>query len=349
MPLTVLPAYGLNDAALKAEPVGNGLIHRTWKIISPDKEYILQQVNHRVFKEPETIAGNIGLLAAYLKQYYPEYSFIAPLADMSGNVLVYREGKGYFRLFPFVRGSFTINVVETPQQAQEAALQFGLFTRLLSRFETRQLKNTIPFFHDLTLRYQQFMTALENGNKRRLAAAASLIEKLDASADIVAEFSRIKSNPDFKLRVTHHDTKINNVLFDGNGKGICIIDLDTVMPGYFISDVGDMMRTCLSPVSEEEKDFSKIRVREEFYTAIVQGYYSQMKNELTATEKKSFFYAGKFMIYMQALRFLTDYLNDDSYYGAGYPDHNLVRAGNQATLLERLMDKETVLGALQLP
>jgi hypothetical protein len=117
-----------------------------------------------------------------------------------------------------------------------------------------------------------------------------------------------------------------------------VIDLDTVMPGHFISDVGDMMRTYLSPVSEEEKDFAKIEVREDFYQAIVNGYYNEMKDILTETEKRYFFYAGKFMIYMQAIRFLTDYLNNDVYYGSRYPGHNLIRAGNQAVLLQRLLD-----------
>ena len=132
-------------------------------------------------------------------------------------------------------------------------------------------------------------------------------------------------------------------MFDKEGKGLCVIDLDTVMPGYFISDVGDMMRTYLSPVSEEERDFSKIIVRDEFYKAIVQGYFNEMKGELTDTEKNYFFYAGKFMIYMQALRFLTDHLNGDIYYGAKYPGQNFIRAQNQLVLLERLMEKKEAL------
>jgi Ser/Thr protein kinase RdoA (MazF antagonist) len=163
---------------------------------------------------------------------------------------------------------------------------------------------------------------------------------LASHVDIATEYGYIKSNPEFKLRVTHHDTKISNVLFDADGKGLCVIDLDTVMPGYFISDVGDMMRTYLSPVSEEENEFGKIEVRDDFYKAIVQGYYNEMKDELTETEKKYFFYAGTFMIYMQALRFLTDYLNDDIYYGAKYPRHNFVRAKNQVVLLEQLLKKK---------
>jgi hypothetical protein len=130
------------------------------------------------------------------------------------------------------------------------------------------------------------------------------------------------------------------VLFDKNNKGLCVIDLDTVMPGYFISDVGDMMRTYLSPVSEEEKEFEKIIVRNDFFEAIIEGYGGEMNDELTTVEKDYFLFSGKFMIYMQALRFLTDYLNNDIYYGAKYEGHNLIRAKNQLTLLQRIIEME---------
>jgi len=340
---SVLPAYGLNKDSLKLEAFGSGLINNTWKVITPEKEYILQRVNHNVFKEPGDIANNISLIAEYLKQHHPEYNFVAPITYSNGEGMIYKKGEGFFRMFPFVAGSHSKDVVETPDQAYEAATQFGRFTRLLSGFDISQLKITIPFFHDLTFRYQQFLTALENGNKQRIHESDVLIKTLLEYADIVSDFGRIKSGTTFKLRVTHHDTKISNVLFDADGKGLCVIDLDTVMPGYFISDVGDMMRTYLCSVSEEEKDFSRIKVRDEFYKAIVKGYFTEMKDELTETEKNNFFYAGKFMIYMQAIRFLTDHFNNDEYYGAKYPGHNLVRAGNQAVLLQRLLEKEAAL------
>ncbi len=340
---SVLPAYGLKEESLKLEAFGSGLINNTWKVITPEKEYILQRVNHNVFKEPGDIANNIRLIAEYLKQHHPEYNFVAPITSSDGEGMIYQKGEGFFRMFPFVPGSHSKDVAETPEHACEAATQFGRFTRLLSGFDDSQLKITIPFFHDLTLRYQQFLTAFENGNKQRISESDVLIKKLAVHADIVSDFGRIKSDTAFKLRVTHHDTKISNVLFDADGNGLCVIDLDTVMPGYFISDVGDMMRTYLSPVSEEEMDFSRIKVRDEFYKAIVKGYFTEMKDELTDTEKKHFFYAGKFMIYMQAIRFLTDHFNNDAYYGAKYPGHNLVRAGNQEMLLQRLLEKEAVL------
>jgi Ser/Thr protein kinase RdoA (MazF antagonist) len=340
MSQSVLPAYGLNEESLKVESFGSGLINRTWKVTTKDKEYILQKLNHTVFEKPGSIAHNIRLIANYLQQHHPDYSFVAPLTSSEGDEMIYLKNEGFFRLFPFVADSHSKDVVETAGEAFEAALHFGRFTKLLSGFDSRQLEITIPRFHDLGLRYEQFLLALKTGNQQRIKEAANLVALLNAHADIVTEFKNIQSNPKFKLRVTHHDTKISNVLFDSNGKGICIIDLDTVMPGYFISDVGDMMRTYLSPVSEEESDFSKIGVRDEFYKAIVQGYYSEMKEELTETEKQCFFYAGKFMIYMQALRFLTDYINNDMYYGAKYEGHNLVRAHNQIVLLQELIKKQ---------
>ena len=340
MPKSILPAYGLEEKSPVVEAFGSGLINNTWKIIASGDEYILQRVNHAIFKEPENIANNIRLIGAYLRKNHPEYKFISPVITRSGEEMIYLKGEGYFRMFPFVAGSHSKDVVETPGQAYEAATQFGRFTRLLHGIDIKKLKLTIPCFHDLTLRYEQFLMALEKGNRDRIRESEALIRSLVAHEGIVTEYGNIIADREFKLRVTHHDTKISNVLFDQEGNGICVIDLDTVMPGYFISDVGDMMRTYLSPVSEEETELDKIEVRDEFYKAIVEGYYNEMKDELTETEKKYFFYSGTFMVYMQALRFLTDYLNDDIYYGAKYPRHNFMRAKNQLILLEELLKKK---------
>jgi Ser/Thr protein kinase RdoA (MazF antagonist) len=337
---TVLPAFGLEADSATIEAFGSGLINHTWKVVSGEQEYILQRVNHSVFKEPGDIANNIKLIGDYLRRHHPAYFFVSPVETTNGSQMVFRKGEGHFRMFPFVRGSFSRDVVETPSLAFEAATQFGRFTRLLGGIDINRLRVTIPCFHDLTLRYEQFLRAVETGNKSRIQEGEAAIRMLVSHAGIVTEYNYIKESSDFKKRVTHHDTKISNVLFDKDGRGLCVIDLDTVMPGYFISDVGDMMRTYLSPVSEEERDFNKIEVREDFYKAIVRGYYNEMREELTDTEKKYFFYAGTFMIYMQALRFLTDYLNDDVYYGAKYSRHNLIRAQNQLVLLQKLLSRK---------
>jgi Ser/Thr protein kinase RdoA (MazF antagonist) len=337
---TVLLAYGLNEKETRVESFGTGLINNTWKVISSGKNYILQRLNDAVFKHPRDIASNLRLMADYLGRHHPEYKFVAPVVSLKGDEMVFLNGEGFFRLFPFVEGSHSKDIVETSEQAYEAATQFGRFTRLLSGIDLSRLKITIPFFHDLTLRYQQFLSALKNGNKQRIEESQKLIKILIDNENILQVYEQIKTSSAFRLRVTHHDTKISNVLFDKNDKGLCVIDLDTAMPGYFISDVGDMMRTYLSPVSEEEKDFNKIEIRNDYYKAIIQGYYDEMKDELTETEKKYFFYAGKFMTYMQAIRFLTDYINNDVYYTIRYPKHNFVRAGNQLSLLEELQKNE---------
>ena len=337
----VLEAWGIKNAEIKV--FGNGLIHRTWKVITSGGEYILQKVHRGVFKRPEDIAYNVRLIGDYLKEKFPDYFFVRSVSCLDGNDLFFNKDEGYFRLFPFVQGSHSEDTVRTAEEAYEAAAQFGKFTRLLSGFDVSKLKITITDFHNLELRYQQFLQSLEKGNKERIDQSKKLIEELQGNVNIVTEYHSIINNPEFKKRVTHHDTKISNVLFDKNDKAVCVIDLDTVMPGYFISDVGDMMRTYLSPANEEEMEFDKIIIRDDFYKAIVQGYASEMKDKLTETESGYFFYAGKFMIYMQTLRFLTDHLNNDVYYGAKYEGHNFVRANNQIVLLRRLMEKENVL------
>jgi len=335
----ILDEFGFDATNTQVSAFGSGLINNTWMIRNGDREFILQRINDFVFTRPGDIAYNIRLMADWLGKNHPEYFFVIPLPTTSGSDLV-KNDKGYFRIFPFVPGSHTIDTVQDPAQAYEAAVQFGRFTRMLAGMDAQQLRTTIPDFHNLTLRYKQFQKAIREGDERRREQSKTEIDFLSSHGDIVTKFEQIQSDPEFSIRVIHHDTKISNVLFDSRNKGICVIDLDTTMPGYFISDLGDMFRTYLSPVSEEEKDFDKIVIRKEYYDAIVKGYLSQMGEILSTREKEALVYAGKFMIYMQALRFLADYLNNDIYYGSKYEGHNFIRAKNQIVLLQRLMEIE---------
>ncbi|MEO6682608.1 MAG: aminoglycoside phosphotransferase family protein [Ginsengibacter sp.] len=333
--------FGLDEKNIKTEPIGSGLINETWRVRGSNLDLILQKINHAIFKNPEAITDNIHHISSYLKEHYPDYLFPKTLPGKNNQELVKLEKDGsYYRMTHFVKNSHTIDTVQNPKQAYEAARQFGRFTHLLSDFPLQKLKVTLPDFHNLTLRYEQFKEALYNGDLQRIEDSAELIKFINSQKNIVSKYEEILKSPDFKVRVTHHDTKISNVLFDSDENGLCVIDLDTVMPGYFISDVGDMLRTYLSPVSEEEKDFSKIEIRDEYFHAIKKGYLEEMQDELSDEEKKHFIFAGKFMIYMQAIRFLTDHLNNDTYYGAKYIGHNFVRAGNQVVLLKRLLEKE---------
>jgi hypothetical protein len=331
-------------------PIGSGLIHHTWKVELDDARaggegwpgagggaFILQEVNTAVFVRPEAIAENLDRIGRYLEEQEPAYLFAAPLRTAGGDVF-FKDGGMLYRMFPFVAGSRTYDVVSRPEQAYEASRQFGLFTRKLRGFEVGQLRETLPQFHDLELRYAQFAAAVLHGDAERVRGSRELIGFLEGQRGLVDRYVALKGDVRFALRVTHHDTKISNVLFDAEDRGLCVIDLDTVMPGYYISDVGDMIRTYVSAASEEEEDLSKVVVRGEFYRAIYEGYMGEMAGLLSAVEQEYFGYAGWFMTYMQALRFLADHLNRDVYYGARYEGHNFNRAANQVTLLRRLIE-----------
>lgn len=339
----LLKLYGFVDNDLIVKPFGNGLINYTWLLEYGSEKFILQKINDTIFTAPFVICKNIHYLDTFFKTNFPGYNFVSPIATIAQQEMVFMPGEGYFRMFKFVVNSITYDTVHAPTVAFEGAHQFGKFTKLLANFDIKQLGTTLPDFHNLNLRYKQFKLALKEGNKDRIADCQPIITFIETQKYIVDIFDTIQTNDQFKKRVTHHDTKISNVLFDTDGKGLCIIDLDTVMPGYFISDVGDMIRTYVSPVSEEEQDLSKIQIREDYFEAIVDGYLSEMKDELSDEEKSYFVYAGKFMIYMQALRFLTDHLNNDVYYGTKYEGHNLLRCNNQLMLLRQLLAKENVL------
>lgn len=340
IPSSIISSYGF-PADVSIQPFGTGLINHTWKIRNADSSFILQRLNTDIFKTPWDIAENIEKIGCYLSETATGYLFVTPTPTTEGKLLE-ETPDGVFRLFPFITGSVSHDVLETPAMAKEAAQQFGRFTRLLNDFDASRLKITLPSFHDLALRYRQFLTALENGDRNRIEASKDLIATLQSHAHIADMYSDIVKNKSIRLRVTHHDTKISNVLFDNSGNGLCVIDLDTVMPGYFISDLGDMMRTYLSPVSEEEEEMEKIVIREDFYQAIIEGFYTEMKEVMSEEEKNYVFYSGEFMIYMQALRFITDHLNGDIYYGAKYPGHNYNRAQNQAVLLEKYLEKKEI-------
>jgi thiamine kinase-like enzyme len=336
----ILQSFGLDPAENSPELFGSGLIHATYVIRhNGEPAYILQKVNHHVFKKPEDIAHNIRTIHSFLNAHHPEYLFTNFIADIDGNDYVMDEDN-YYRLSGFVPGTHTLDTCEQPEQAYEAAKQFGKFTAVLADLRTDMLRYTIPGFHDLGFRYEQFIRALQNGNTDRISTTKDVSTFLLDRNNIVERYKYIQNDPYFKKRVTHHDTKINNVLFSADNKGVCVIDLDTVMPGYFISDLGDMIRTYVSPANEEEQDMDLICIRKDFFKAILHGYNDEMGKHLSEKERSSFVYSGKFMIYMQALRFYTDHLNDDGYYGARYENHNLVRARNQVRLLSELEKAE---------
>jgi len=344
----ILVDFGLNPAEYEVITFGSGLINHTYKVSGKNEAYILQQLNHDIFKSPTTVIENLTLIQQYLKKNYPEYLFAEIMPAKTGDFLILSASGKYYRLFPFISGSCTINYVTDEKEAYEAARQFGKFTFLLKDFDVKSLKCTLDDFHNLQLRFEQFKNALNDAKTARIDLASEEIKEVYRHIDILQAYNLLIEKKQIPIRVIHHDTKISNVLFDDEQNGLCVIDMDTVMPGYFLSDVGDMMRTYLSAANEEETDFSKIIVRKDIFAAICSGYMSAIGNELTELEKQSFIFSGELMIYMQAIRFLTDFLNDDRYYQAKYELHNLNRAKNQFRLLKEYLAAGDDLCRLQL-
>lgn len=343
IPALVADSFEQLHGIVQIEALGNGLINTTWKITCPDQSYILQKVNHEIFVRPVVIENNLKVIAAHIRKYHPGYQLPLPLKTREGSELLYDAENGYFRLFPFWEGSVTHSVLSNTEQAFEAAKQFGAFARRLNHLDTRLLGASIPGFHDLILRYHQWKTALQLADPVRKEKASLLTGFLQQHSAIVSAYTRYVQAGALLLRPMHHDTKISNVLFDRQDHGLAVIDLDTVMPGYFISDLGDMIRTFTCTANEEATDVDTVTIREDFFEAIINGYLSEMKDILTDSEKTLLVYAGEFMIYMQCLRFATDYLDNDRYYGAKYPEHNLNRALNQMKLLQELIKAKPVL------
>lgn len=313
---------------------GNGLIHKTFLISeNGSPAFILQEINTTVFKQPKAIENNLEILASFLnKKEIPSF-FPLPFKTLSGRSHLEIDGN-VIRVTAFVPGSHSMDSCAYPEQAYAAAFQFGKFTAAFEGLDIFQLQPTIPDFHNLSFRWKQFEDALINGDQSRIQFADKQIKYLFENKNIVDRYEYISSSPLFSQRVTHHDTKINNVLFGEKGEGLCVIDLDTVMSGLSISDLGDMFRTYLSPGTEEDLDLEKVFVRKAYFTAIVEGYLEKMAGQLSAEERDAIPFAGEFLIYMQALRFLTDFINNDVYYGISYELNNYNRTINQLHLLE---------------
>jgi Ser/Thr protein kinase RdoA (MazF antagonist) len=335
----ILNSFSLDPAKISIEQIGTGHIHKTYKL-SGQTSFILQRVNKSIFKKPEWIATNLRVASDFLKKSFPDYYFLTALKSDDGAEMVYDPEGFPWRLYPYRENTITIDKVSSPEEAFSAAREFGRLTKYLDQIDMGQFQETIPQFQDLDLRYRQFELALAQTTMDRIKATDALVQKCLSFFPLVEQYNEMIADGALRLRITHNDTKINNILFDRQTReAVCVIDLDTLMPGYFIYDLGDMVRTFVSSANEEDNIFSKIDFRKDIYDSLLKGYLSQMEEVMTDGEKAAIPFAGKMMTYIMALRFLADYLNGNVYYQIKYPDQNLVRAGNQLKLLEVLSSK----------
>ena len=218
--------------------------------------------------------------------------------------------------------------------AYEGGKLFGEFIHLTQDFDPSDLVEVIPRFHDMSFRFEQFEEALQNAPQERLKNSQAYIDIAKGLKKEMHILQELKDDGQIILRVTHNDTKISNALFDMEGKGLCVIDTDTIMPGIIHYDFGDAIRTICNTAAEDEKDLEKVKFNKEFYQAYSQGFIEKLGVAVSALERKYFPLGAKTMIFIMALRFLTDYLNNDIYYKTKYPDHNLVRSMNQFKLIQ---------------
>jgi Ser/Thr protein kinase RdoA (MazF antagonist) len=334
----VLTAFSSRNENYTVEQLGNGLINHTFKITDEknNKVLLLQQINKNVFKKPVEVQDNFIMLWQY-KDGTNDVFFPTPVQLKKNETLFIDKDGNYWRAFEFLNGTITLDVPHTAEQARATAQTFGQITAFLSSFNAESLHIVIPDFHNLSFRYRQFEKALAGAKPDRLQKAASLIEEVQSRKKYKDFYESIIQSSAFPKRVMHHDAKIANVLFDKKtGNVICAIDFDTTMPGYFFSDLGDMIRSMACSSDEHNTDFRKLHIRKDFYKAIVSGYLEVMNNYLTNEERKYIHSAGLLMIYMQAVRFIADYLNNDVYYQISYPEQNFDRGTNQITLLKNL-------------
>jgi Phosphotransferase enzyme family len=317
------------------EVLTDGLIHKTFKITANNRSAILQQVNTHVFNDINAVVGNYQLIYNHLKRS-GNLRIPTMLKTVDQQLTWVDKENSYWRAFEFIANTYTETLPASPEKIFSAAKCYGEFTAALNELDIKQLKSTIPDFHDLTNRYNQLQITVLHASHERLTKSRLLLEKIEHCKQLVDFYDGLKSNPDFRLRAMHHDTKLSNILFDKTTEqAVCPIDLDTVMPGYFFSDVGDMIRSMVS-AHDENSPANSVSVDKETYNAIVSGYEAGVGNTFTSVEKKYILRSGMMMLYMQGIRFLADYLSNDTYYKINYPEQNFDRALNQLTLLEKL-------------
>jgi thiamine kinase-like enzyme len=336
----IIEKFQIYGKLQKVHPIEIGHINQTYQIISQkdgkQAAYILQRINNQVFKQPIAVMENIAQVGTYLKeQSYPK-EVLLPIQSKAGASVVMDAQNGYWRLFPFIENTKTYNEVDSEEKAYQAAYTFGEYMHYLEHFDASKLHYTIPDFHNTNLRYQQFYHTLKKAAPEKIKPIQDKIDRLLNFRYLLGVMQRIK----LPLRVVHSDTKINNILFDKDtSEAVCVIDLDTLMPGSILYDYGDMVRTFTPPVDENSADYKQVLVRNNILEALTDGYLTGLAGSLTALERDLLLYGAQLIVFEQALRFLTDYLQGNVYYKVEYQEQNLVRASNQIYLLEDLVRK----------
>lgn len=341
--LQILSRFGIKENISSIEPFGNGHINDTLKVTTEagTPGYVLQRINHHIFTNVEMLQNNIHTVTLHIRAKLQERGE----EDIDRKVLTflpaddgkryYFDGESYWRVCLMIPRSRSLEEVN-PSSSYEAGRAFGDFQSMLSDLPEGALGETIPNFHNMEFRLQQFHEAVQANAAGRADEVKDLIDEIEKRAEEMCVQEELYREGKLKKRTNHCDTKVNNILFDEDGKVLCVIDLDTVMPGFVLSDIGDFIRTGANTGAEDDEQLDRVEVNMEIFKAYTRGYMEKAKSFLTPLEIGLLPYGGRLLTYMQTVRFLTDYLNGDTYYKTHKPKHNLIRTRAQFKLLQSL-------------
>jgi len=323
------------------EPLGNGLINDTYRImVQGEPKYVLQRINNAVFTDVDMLQNNIEAVTDHIRKKYQnqgvreiERRVLHFLKADTGKSYVLEDGK-YWRVMDFIADSYTYEAV-TPEYAYYAGRSFGDFESLLTNLEA-PIGEIIPDFHNIEFRLKQMEDAIaeDRVGQMREVEVQNFVAKIREAADRMCLGERLYREGKLPKRICHCDTKVNNMLFDKDGNVLCIIDLDTIMPSFVFSDYGDFLRSAANTGAEDDPDLDNIHFNMEIFEAFTKGYLEGTQSFLLPIERENLPYAATLFPYMQAVRFLTDYINGNTYYKIKYPHHNLVRTRAQWRLFE---------------
>lgn len=336
----IISAFDFSGKVVAVHAFGNGHINDTFRVITEGDEtpdYVLQRINHHIFQNVEMLMDNIIAVTKHIRTKLEQRG----VKDLDRRVLRFLpthtgkyyhfDSESYWRMMICIADSESFDVVNA-KYSRFAGLAFGDFQDMLSDIPV-QLGETIPNFHNMEFRLEEFREAVRNDRAGRVEKVDDLIEAIEQRAEAMFEGERLYRSGLLPKRICHCDTKVNNILFDKEGRVLCVIDLDTVMPNFIFSDFGDFLRTAANTAAEDEPDLTKIGFNMEIFEAFTEGYLESAKF-LTDIEIEYLPYAAALFPYMQTVRFLGDYINGDTYYKIAYPEHNLVRSRAQMKLLE---------------
>lgn len=349
----VLKQYDLRASLLTALPYGSGHINDTLELVVDQAgatvRYILQRINGRIFKNPPTLMENIGRVTAHvahqLESHYDASRRVLTLVPTRTGAFCAMDERGdYWRIYLFIEKARTYDVIDSPARAQAAASAFGAFMSQLSDFNASDLHETIPDFHNTPARLAALKEAVAADRVGRVASAKKEIAFFLDREEDANRLLKLHRAGKLPLRVTHNDCKLNNVMLDDiTGEGICVIDLDTVMPGLSLYDFGDMVRTATSPAAEDERNLSLVKMQMLMFEALVTGFLAGAGSMLVNEEVEELPFAGKLITMETGIRFLTDYLNGDQYFKVARPDHNLDRCHTQCELVRSIEAQSTAM------